>query len=1449
MNIRATFCVIGFVLGIIVPARAETPGQRPYEMVWAHRNDDRRVPLIDFEELQGWSVITQDAAAEFSGSRAQQIWGAEVGKLVYRATGAQPKVTFTPPQPIVIPGSFDCVNLWVYGNNWSWAPDRSTPPVTIRVILRSATGTTVPVTLGSVRWKEWWLMHRRLSTEQITQLGEHPQVVGIEVLNGRNKEDRVLYFDNLAIYTEPLPPLKFEPRAKRNVTLPEGQTVGNNTGPDTLPFPTRPETLLPDNLADKFKVSLEQAEGTYRFRYEGDDGTLIYRYRPSSGTLSDIEAEWEGSGQVLRPLDHGGVVLALSAQSDAVPALELLGCRRHGNTLLATWRCTVGDVSTTVEYQFRLWQKSLVVDVACSDAVVEEFRVGSVVGADEPRVVTVPYLTGAAQRPGVLVAGPATDPLFVSVLLDHCRSNASLFWFDNRVSNEEACINGGSRYLPKTDGKRNRCFERLFLTVTPRFEETLPNIPNPKSPWMHVTGQRVWRAHGASDRQKDYEHWKKVARYGMTKVLITDHETGWRDGGESFTMRTRAAPGKGGDAGQLEYARKLHALGFRYGIYNNYTDYAPVNANWDEDYVTRTPDNQWQNAWARCYNPKPARAVELEARIAPIIQEKFHLNTAYCDVHTAVRPWSYCDFDARVPGAGTFAATFYAYGEIMLHQKATWNGPVYSEGNNHWYYCGLTDGNYGQDQLAQLATRPWLVDFDLLKMHPLCCNFGMGNPGMFFGGKRHLGATETQRQERLDRFLAATLAFGHTGFLVFEGGFDNAVQSYYCLQQVHANYASQSVKSIRYADAQGDLLDTSHAVANGAYRRSQIVTRYANGLEVYVNGNTSASWRTPQALLPPNGWYVHDTRQGAITALSAVVEGHRADYVDSPAYIYANGRGLLTRFPKAVCDGQLIAKRQDDGSTELIPLSNCHVMGIALDGQAATAVALDQSREPIGPATTRFSRGLVYVLPVANAVSYLLTPVAPPAAQVTCARVHVVPGETVHLQGARTSSRRIDVNAQVGSQFWHQVDDAWIDFSIVPLVDPELRGAADMFQLSLTPRSEIARAVTVSLGSETRKLELPADKTVVLTFPRAIPREESVHVLPLTVSAGALRFTQTWWVKTENARKIVADVSDFSGAGQRLRGQSEQPLNAKTRAAVYWQERACGDDLRKCLFIHPPYGDETGYTFARLKPIQLPKDMPVAFRCEVGKADGSDPGDGILFKVAVRDAAGKETIAGQLSVKRHVWRPFAVDLSAWQGQNVTIKLLTDVGPADNSSGDWGCWSNLRFESLRRELVTTVNDREVELSRAAGPLSNSPLTLEHIRSARSGRLHFQGIGLQNGAPYVSLVRLNNEALGELPAAGGNEQQGTWSDAAVTLSSQAIAALGQWNRVVVDNPGRDSFKVRRFWIELVLEDGEHVSSQITRTVFSQPATWLRAEGTGIAFGENIELDVRLLLEETP
>jgi hypothetical protein len=203
------------------------------------------------------------------------------------------------------------------------------------------------------------------------------------------------------------------------------------------------------------------------------------------------------------------------------------------------------------------------VDTLFPGGLVSEVRYGRAIGLQNCRVVTLPYYDYGGARPAVVVSGPPDTPLFLSGHTDWYRSNGSLVWADNAVEDDTVAYQGGVRYVPLTDGTRNDCFERFFITVSPRFEEALPTIPNPVSPWKHVTGKGVWRAHGAGDRESDKRHWRKVHRHGMRHVIVTDHETGWRDGGESFTFRTRAAPGKGGDEGQYEYARFMQdELGF-----------------------------------------------------------------------------------------------------------------------------------------------------------------------------------------------------------------------------------------------------------------------------------------------------------------------------------------------------------------------------------------------------------------------------------------------------------------------------------------------------------------------------------------------------------------------------------------------------------------------------------------------------------------------------------------------------------------------------------------------------------------------------------------------------------------------------------------------------------------------------------------------------------------------
>jgi hypothetical protein len=108
-----------------------------------------------------------------------------------------------------------------------------------------------------------------------------------------------------------------------------------------------------------------------------------------------------------------------------------------------------------------------------------------------------------------------------------------------------------------------------------------------------------------------------------------------------------------------------------------------------------------------------------------------------------------------------------------------------------------------------------------------------------------------------------------------------------------------------------------------------------------------------------------------------------------------------------------------------------------------------------------------------------------------------------------------------------------------------------------------------------------------------------------------------------------------------------------------------------------------------LEAVALPASPPAAFRCSVGKEDGSDPGDGILFRLAVLDEKGDETVLAEKTWTQHAWTDLAGDLSRWAGQRVRLKLIADVGHNDNSGGDWACWADLRIESREPQRTVTV----------------------------------------------------------------------------------------------------------------------------------------------------------------
>ena len=944
-------------------------GQQPYELTWTQREENPHT-LVDFEDLRGWTLeLYGGAAGEFRRSRQQQMWGQYTGLFLFSGAGQESRVVARPPQPIPIPGRFDSAEMWGYGNRWNWVKDDTTPPAEVSVLVKDARGREFTIQMTDIRWKQWWLIHRRAARETLDQIVWPAAISGIEISKIGNKETRYFYCDSLALFTEELKPLKLKAQPKRNLRPWRAQIAGLNTGPGTLPFPTREETILPVNFEKQFQTTVrETGSGRFEFRYAGKDATVVYEYAPRTGALGELTVSVNG-GAAFRPLDEGGVRFAGN------PAGELISASLAGDAVKASFRYG----AQIVDYEMRLWQKSLVLDVWCEGGEATELSFGRVSGVTNPRLITLPYLTYGSTNPRVLLAGGT----FTSVWFDWYRTNASEPYSakEPKVTAGSAEINGGMRYLARTDGRRNSLYERIFITNSPRYEETLPVIPNPPSLRQEEGKQVVWTVTAPQTFTSDHQRSRLIRSYGLDKIMQHSHEVTWRDEGDSFTMRLHAAPQKGGDKMLQWYIQAQNSLGWLQGTYSNYTDFSPTNTNWNPDHVQREPNGEWRRAWPRNYALKPAKAVEFDEYYAQRIKAKYGIRMSYTDVHTAVSPWRYTDFDARVPGAGTMAATFYAYGQLLLNDQRVY-GPTQSEATYQWMYAGLESGSYGWVYTdVNLLTHPLDPAFRLLAIHPLQCDYGMGYTYYYLSRLDPKWLESPKRREYVDLFLATTIGYGNMGWLVKEFdpeqpfGVEAMARSYYMMQQLQQQYAFVRVKRIEYAAPDGKWLTPSQAHATGAIAGSRLHLVYENGTEVYVNRGTAGAWtvkdhRGNAVELPVSGWLAFNPANGFYEA-SASEHGRRIDYVASAGYEFLDGRGQWTRRGNLGATGSVALRTKAPGVLELIDIyGNDRIAFQAKPG--GTLAAYDPDGKSLGKVELRTPEaGWLEFTPAPNGRTYV----------------------------------------------------------------------------------------------------------------------------------------------------------------------------------------------------------------------------------------------------------------------------------------------------------------------------------------------------------------------------------------------------------------------------------------------------------------------------------------------
>jgi len=1488
-----------------------TAGQRPYEMDWAGRTESAHPQLADFEDLTGWRVrCFEGADARLYRSRQEVLFGEYTAKVVYSGETALSRFVVEPPEPIEIPGAFTGVNLWVRGNNWGFVNPPTSARVSIRALVRDAKDEEYRIVLGVNDFDYWFLLHGTCvspngKTRLYEALGDGNDGVidypahfaGIEVAGVSNRQPARLHFDALSFYEMAYEPLDFEPI------------------PEDLPWPTTPDTILPTvtNFSEE----------------------VAYTYEPKDGTLGDLSAA--ANGQRFRPCWNGGITFEIDGQQvrPGEPGVKtrLVDERVEGDARFYDWELTAhGGATVRYAYTIRTKNKSCIVDVAAEGGEAAWFDIGLAQGLHDAKAVYIPYLTLGSDWPRIVCSRQGDDkPVFLLALLDYYHSDASELYGLPRLPAAGAVgYNGGAVYKPTTAGLRNPLRERLFINVSSDVHEVLPNIPNPACDTGDVAREYLWCNIGHAFQQ---ERLSKYKAYGIDKFIACHHEVGWREAGESFTLRDRPAPSIG-EQELADYGAWVRGLGYRFGTYTNYVDFAPVNANWNEDDVCLDSDGRWQRAWPRCYALKPLRAVEKEAQYAPRINTRYGTTAQYCDVHTAYSPWGRTDYDARTPGAGMFRTQFNAFARLLWNESAAHKGPVFSEGNHHWFYAGIVDGNYATMLPYGRGWQvPHVVDFDLLKMHPKMTDFGMGFGNMYYGREGEWRDDPSVHSPWFDRFHCATIAFGHIGFLSYEWGFEGTLKSYYLLQALQQRYAMVPVSDIRYFDGE-KLVDTSTALITDAYKRSQVYVRYENGLEVWCNLSFEHDWRADVDgtgfQLPPTGFVAR--RPDDIIVCSVERNGRRYDLVDCDDYLFLDTRGEFLRMtgsprlPRApyrppvsrvTTRGAVAIKRDTSRSWWVIPTTGFEEISICrtwLGGpytRRFRALACGTEGECIAEAEVRSDWKSVTVVPVVSdsVVKYRLEGLAEEdpvwnvgqagsrtrevlrgtafavwfgvecpkslvdaAPEVAFAYVprdglpleleRVALGFEPQLPGwsSKMGTGRVELvvphDAAPYSRCWYRyqlmtregpVGNAqWLDVIALPEFDLTVSSGVEHVRpggrlllrtkikqrFADYPEAVLRLDVDGLLDSKVEQ-QLRRDCAEPVNWSLKLPETPLIASVTLGVEAEGHKAELVRYLQTRPSELVIADLTRTPfERGMSLRGQEEMGCDPVTTGALVDVTREVIGDARKdALYMHPPYKTGVGYVFAAFD-VSLPEGRP-ELQFALGFRAGSSTQDGCLFKALVLENGQATEVFAEQYATLNEWAPRSADLSPFAGRDVTLKLVTDVGPADNSYSDWAAWGEPRI--VMGEPVLEVRILEEKPDSAFGPPPEplAGLTRDDLAAVASATLTLDTAGVDSGT-HASYVYFNGVKVGETPASGSDTE---WQPRELALAEEALATVRPFNTVVIKNPNRDYMKVRHVCLRFELTDGRRGSSCVDLGPYCSASGWQFAEGTSVGIGSDL------------
>ncbi len=631
------------------------------------------------------------------------------------------------------------------------------------------------------------------------------------------------------------------------------------------------------------KIKLEDKTATLSYR--GDDGELAYTWKSDSAGSSapfgkfSLNAKMAGDRDVEIPLVSGAQIFwTTDIQADETKITK----HRGSVDLVRTFRNTVGEVATLVMLA-RIEGKSLVLDVTCDKPWIREFSPGSWGPVAIRRKLPMPYYGHEIEFL------PAAN-IFVSRFPDWSASQASHFRSERAI------------YESLTDGTRNKLHERYIFSAAWHVDEVMANIPNPPSPWREYFGKRILLDIWNGDFANSAKSLNEMSKFDVRDDYIIYHC--WqRDGYDNgLPAHFPAREKQGGEVQMTNLTAVAKLQGHRISLHENYVDYYPNYEHFTTNDVSLLSDGSLEKAWfnegtgIQSFAVKPGAIMKYAREQSPEIHKRYDTTAGYLDVHSCVPLWFHVDQRAGEPDAGSLQSVWKTHRELWQFERDTHGGPETGEGNGHWPWSGWLDGVEAQFGTgwpgSQGLTAPLLVDFNLLRVHPLQINHGQGYYERWYSHTTPWG--EGVPLAIFDQYRMQEIAFGHIGFL----GHDYwrkpniAWLEQHLVPPVSSRHATEKIRDIAY-NIGGKWLDATEATKRGIaaklapmenFGRVRIV--YENGLTIIANSVTN-DFAADGWTLPQFGWIATNKNFSAGTVRR---DGVTVDFVNSPDYQFANAR-------------------------------------------------------------------------------------------------------------------------------------------------------------------------------------------------------------------------------------------------------------------------------------------------------------------------------------------------------------------------------------------------------------------------------------------------------------------------------------------------------------------------------------------------------------------------------